>query len=73
MLRDDRHELREQVVTGITKLIFGYLGTAAHQQYNPSIDADKSDAEIADAQKKVEGLRKLREEFEDLVTGIIPY
>ena len=71
MQRQDRHELREEIVNALSKLILNYLALAAYQQYTPDSDPDRSDAEIADAQKKVAGLRKIREEFEDLITGII--
>lgn len=69
----DRQELRENIVNDLSALILQYLGMAAHQQYNPSSDPDRMDAEIADAQKKAEGLRKIRNDFETLITGVIPY
>ena len=71
MVVNDRHEVHKEVVNNLTKLILYHLSLAADQQYNPSSDADRMDAEIADALEKVAGLRKIREDFENLVTGII--
>lgn len=71
MFVNDRHEVHKEVVNNLTKLIFHHLARAADQQYNPCSDADRMDSEIADSMKKVAGLRKIREEFENLVTGII--
>jgi hypothetical protein len=71
MFVNDRHEVHKEVVGNLTKLILYHLSLAADQQYNPSSDADRMDAEIADASEKVAGLRKIREDFENLVTGII--
>jgi len=71
MFVNDLHEVHKEVVNNLTKLTLYYLSLAAAQQYNPSSDADRMDAEIADASEKVAGLRKIREDFENLVTGII--
>ena len=71
MFVNDRHEVYKEVVNNLTKLIFYHLAIAADQQYNPCADADRMDSEIADSMKKVAALRKIREEFENLVTGII--
>lgn len=71
MFVNDLHEVHKEVVNNLTKLILYYLSLAANQQYNPSSDADRMDAEIADASEKVAGLRKIREDFENLITGII--
>lgn len=71
MFVNDRHEVHKEVVNNLTKLIFYHLAIAADQQYNPCSDADRMDSEIANSMKKAAGLRKIREEFENLVTGII--
>ncbi len=71
MFVNDRHEVYKEIVNNLTKLIFYHLAIAVDQQYNPCFDPDRMDAEIADSMKKAAGLRKIREEFENLVTGII--
>ena len=59
------------VIDGLSKLICKHLSNAAHQQYNPDFSPDSMDAKIADGQRKARELRRLREEFEDTITGII--
>ena len=71
MFVNDKHEVQKEIVNNLTKLIFYHLTIAADQQYNPCSDPDRMDAEIADSMKKAASLRKIREEFENLVTGII--
>ena len=71
MFVNDRHEFYKEIVNNLTKLILYHLAIATDQQYNPCSDADRMDSEIADSMKKAASLRKIREEFENLVTGII--
>lgn len=66
-----RSEIHEQIVNNISILIRNHLSIAAYQQYNPDPDPDRMDATIADSKEKAARLRKLREEFEDIVTGIL--
>lgn len=66
-------EVHEQVLSGLSTLVVFHLKQAAFQQYTPDSDPDKSDATIADSKEKAEKLRKIREEFEDIITGIIPF
>lgn len=63
-----------EVIRNLDVLIRHHLILAAHQQYSPDNSPDKSDSTIADSQEKAKKLRKLREEFENITTGIIaPY
>ena len=73
MNREDRKDLHLNTVDNLSQLIRQHLIEAAYQQYTPSSDPDKSDSIIADGQKKAEELRRLREEFENITTGIIPF
>ena len=72
MNREDRKDLHLNTVDNLSQLIRQHLIEAAYQQYTPSSDPDKSDSIIADGQKKAKELRRLREEFENVTTGIIP-
>ena len=73
MNREDRKDLHLNTVDNLSQLIRQHLIEAAYQQYTPSSDPDKSDSIIADGQKKAKELRRLREEFENVTTGIIPF
>lgn len=73
MNREDRKDLHLSTVDNLSRLIRQHLIEAAHQQYNPSSDPDRSDSIIADGQKKAKELRRLREEFENITTGIIQF
>lgn len=73
MNREDRKDLHLNTVDNLSQLIRQHLIEAAYQQYTPSSDPDKSDSIIADGQKKAKELRRLREEFENITTGIIPF
>jgi hypothetical protein len=74
MKRDNILETKEMIVNGLSTLITQYLLSAAYEQYTPNNDADKMDSVIADGQKKAKELRRIREEFENVITGIIePY
>lgn len=61
----------KEVIDGLGKLINQYLNFAAHEQYSPSGDPDQMDNRIADGKGKAVKLRKIREDFEDVITGII--
>jgi hypothetical protein len=64
-------EEQKVVVDGISLMIRYHLNTAATEQRYPSPDSDGSDDIICDSLNKVRGLRKIREEFENLITGVI--
>ena len=71
MNRDERKDLHLNTVDNLSQLIRQHLLEAAYQQYTPDYDVDKVDAIIADGQKKAKELRRIREEFENITTGII--
>ena len=71
MNRDERKDLHLNTVDNLSQLIRQHLLEAAYQQYTPDYDVDKVDAIIADGQKKAKELRRIREEFENIITGII--
>ena len=71
MNSNSMQELHEATVNNISLLIRQHLLNAAYQQYTPSDDPDKMDSIIADGQKKAKELRRIREEFENITTGII--
>lgn len=73
MNKDERKDLHLNTVDNLSQLIRQHLIEAAYQQYTPSSDPDKSDSIIADAGNKAKELRRIREEFENITTGIIPF
>ena len=73
MDREERKDLHLNTVDNLSQLIRQHLIEAAYQQYTPNSDPDKSDSIIADGQKKAKELRRLREEFENITTGIIQF
>lgn len=71
MYRDERKDLYLNTVDNLSQLIRQHLLEAAYQQYTPDQSPDKMDSIIADGQKKAKELRRIREEFENITTGII--
>ena len=68
---DERKDLHLNTVDNLSQLIRQHLLEAAYQQYTPDHDVDKVDSIIADGHKKAKELRRIREEFENITTGII--
>lgn len=66
----NRPEAIEQIEQGIAYLIMHHASTAACEQYSPSTTCDESDERIKEHQKWVVQLRHIRNQFEDLVTGL---
>jgi hypothetical protein len=66
-----REEAVKQVLDGLQWLIVNHSHAAAREQYMPRESPDASDDYIKDHKEWVESLRKIRLEFEDLVTGIL--
>ena len=73
MTSDQRKDIYLAIVANLSTLIRDHLIIEAYQQYTPDSDADKSDSITADSVEKVVKLRKLREEFENITTGIISF
>lgn len=67
----DKDQIQESIVNGLSQLIRVHLLNAAYQQYTPDSDPDKSDSTIADGQEKAKKLRQMREDFENITTGIV--
>jgi hypothetical protein len=59
------------VIEGLSKLVFHELTTCASEQKAPMHEADQMDSIIRDSKDKAKVLRELREEFENVMTGII--
>lgn len=58
------------VIDNLSSLIVSHAGMTAREQYAPSRSSDASDEYIDEHKDWVRKLRHLREEFEDLVTGL---
>lgn len=67
----NRDEAIKQVEEGLTYLILSHARATASEQYAPSHTPDESDDYIKEHKAWVESLRKIRQDFENLVTGII--
>lgn len=64
-------EHEKNVLTSLDRLIYTEMKAVASEQRYPSQDPDAMDALISEGMKKAKSLRKIRELFEDTVTGII--
>ena len=59
------------VIDNLSSLILSHSRMTAQEQYAPSGDADLSDETIKEHKEWVKKLRQIRQDFENLVTGII--
>ena len=66
-----REDYVAQVLDGLQWLIIHHSHSAAREQYIPRESPDASDDYIKDHKEWVENLRKIRLEFEDIVTGLL--
>jgi len=64
-------EIKKTVNDGLTALIVEALIIKKREEMHPSLMSDNSDQRIKDAGKRVEILRKLREDFENEMTKSI--
>ncbi len=66
----NRDEAVKQVEEGLTFLIFNHSHCAAGELYAPNHTGDESDDYIREHKQWVSELRRIRQEFENLVTGL---
>jgi hypothetical protein len=66
-----KKETEIEVISGISLLIIFHLNNAAHEQFCPSPNPDQMDNGIAEGKAKANALRKIREDFENTISGII--
>lgn len=67
----NRDEAIQYVEEGLTYLVLSYKRSVASRQYVPSNDPDRDDDEVKEGKEFLETLRRLREEFENAVTGVL--
>lgn len=67
---DEENEI-EMVTNILGRLIRKTAIAVSGEQFHPSIDADRMEDIIINGKKRLSVLRRLREEFEDLMTGIL--
>jgi hypothetical protein len=68
---DTRDDAIKNVLDGLQWLIMHHARSTAAEQYAPRMSSDSSDDHIKENKEWVENLRKIRLEFEDLVTGLL--
>ena len=66
---DDERVLR--VTKQLNNLILRWCYRVATEQRRPMLDPDASDAEIKEGKQVIAGLRKCRDEIEELMTGVM--
>jgi hypothetical protein len=66
-----RQEAISQVLDGLQWLIMHHATSAASEQYAPTRNGDDMDDHIKEQKEWVEKIRKIRLDFEDLVTGLL--
>ncbi len=64
-------ELASEIVANLSSLILAYSNRLASEQSAPDSNPDRSDDYIKAHQKKIQSLRKIRENFEDTYSGAI--
>lgn len=57
------------VVDNLSTIIAKDLLSLGNEQHFPTSDVDRSEAEMAEYKKRIMALRRMREEFENVVTG----
>jgi len=65
------HEAVSQVIQGLNELIMQNLKGAAQQQYFPCSNPDEMDDRIEAGKKAAAKLRMMRDDFEDLSSGVL--
>lgn len=58
-------------IISMSMLILRHSSMVAREQYNPTRDPDTSDAYIEEHKNWVNQFRKIREQVENLVTGLL--
>lgn len=67
----DRDQIIDDTVANLSKLIIMNLTGASFRQYFPTGNPDNDDDTIEIGQKRAAELRRIREEFENVASGII--
>jgi hypothetical protein len=70
-IKDTREEAINNILNGLQWLIIHHANATAREQYMPRESPDASDDYIKENKEWVGNLRRIRGEFEDLVTGLI--
>lgn len=58
-------------IHNLSNLIMKNLEMKAREQAHPGLDADQMDDDIRNCGKRVDELRRIRTEFEDLMSGVV--
>ena len=70
-MRIDQELTHTSIVNGLSALIAQTASSVASEQYHPSSDPDRMDDTIREGKKKLAALRKLRDDFENVMSGVI--
>lgn len=65
-------EAIESVLAGLQALIVSNLKGVAQEQYFPCSNPDDMDDRIAQGKQRATQLRAIRNDFENLITGVLP-
>lgn len=61
----------DKVLAGLGELIMDSLKGVASEQYWPSANPDDMDQRIKDGKARASQLRAIREQFENIMTGVL--
>lgn len=64
-------EMYHAVVENLSRLIAYHLSACSYEQRAPGGDIDSSDQKISDCKRRAEQLRRIRQEFEDIMSGVV--
>lgn len=64
-------EIGQNIIDNISKLIMQAQRSLENEQWNPNGNPDKMDHDLEMYNKRVIKLRKIREDVEDCVSGVV--
>ena len=70
-MKESSEDLASDIVYNISELILRELSCVAHEEHFPCSDPDKMDSIISIGKNKATRLRKLREDFENIKSGVL--
>ena len=70
-MRDSTDDISAGIVDGLSVLIMRELSVVSNEEHYPQGDPDKMDSIISTGKNKAAALRKLREDFENIKSGIL--
>jgi hypothetical protein len=71
MLQQQIDQIHETTINNLSTIIFVIAEKVGREQRDPSPNVEQMDDIIGSGKTKVAALRKMRDEYENLITGLI--